>query len=61
MKPSHLCANGCIADAMTRRVAAVLHDLELARLDLNAMFRQSLFTDRRHSRLTPTLERRQCQ
>ena len=58
MTQSPICADGCVARAMLEQLNALRHDLENARLDLNALFRQRLFTERRRRPLKPTTERR---
>jgi hypothetical protein len=58
MKTSPICADGCVARSMLEQLNALRHDLENARLDINALFRQRLFTDRRRHSLEPTLDRR---
>ena len=52
------CADGCIARTLQAQLESLKHELDVARLDLNARFLPNVTADRRVTKLKPTTERR---
>lgn len=53
-----VCANGCIAKTLQAQLENLRHDLDVARLDLNARFLPNAVADRRVTQIKPAVERR---